>query len=210
VAKPRDENVTNSNNSSLSLSVASRSPSSSPTLFLSTHYANIAVPPPLGIARLIASSPSAQRALDLFNAASSQRGFSKTPAIFSSLLVRLACRRLRALPVPGAAVASARPPPPARPRARPPPLAATLIRTSDDLVDLRAACHTRRSLPRLTASSPPRLLPRCPRQAPRTQARCVYNILIKHHAKIVELEPDFKVLDEMREDTRRAWSHIKH
>ena len=46
------------------------------------------------LARLIASSPSAQRALDLFNAAAAQRGFTHTQATFAALLVRLARSRL--------------------------------------------------------------------------------------------------------------------
>ncbi|KAG2611806.1 hypothetical protein PVAP13_4KG213100 [Panicum virgatum] len=169
------------------------------------------------LARLIASSASPQRALDLFNATSSQRGFSHTPATFSALLVRLARARL---PRAAAAVLRRAASAPCRflepqllPLARllPPDHALALLRLLPALLGRTRASHKALAvcLDRLVSSRGCRgvldeLLAdlRDPRKKylPRPNT-CVYNILIKHYVKSGELETAFKMLDEMREYT---------
>ncbi|XP_052145669.1 pentatricopeptide repeat-containing protein At5g18475-like [Oryza glaberrima] len=166
------------------------------------------------LARLIASSPSAQRALDLFNAAAAQRGFSHTPATFAALLVRLARARL---PSAAAAVLRRAASAPCRflepqflplLRLLPPDHSLALLRLLPAL--LRRGRVSRKALAvcldRLVSSR------RCPDvltelladlRDPRSKYlpqpnTCIYNILIKHYVKKGDLGTAFQVFDEMR------------
>ncbi|KAF0902761.1 hypothetical protein E2562_019092 [Oryza meyeriana var. granulata] len=166
------------------------------------------------LARLITSSPSAQRALDLFNAAAAQRGFSHTPATFSALLIRLARGRL---PSAAAAVLRRAASAPCRfvepqflplLRLLPADHSLTLLRLLPALLRRSRVSHKALAvcLDHLVSSRCPDVLTelladlRDPQNkylpTPNT---CIYNILIKHYVKKGDLGTAFNVFDEMRE-----------
>ncbi|KAF7094448.1 hypothetical protein CFC21_096756 [Triticum aestivum] len=172
--------------------------------------------PASDLARLIASSQSGQRALDLFNAAAEQRGFSHTASTFSALLIRLARARLPSATTAVLRRAASAPcrflEPHLLPLLRllPPDHALALLRLLPSLLHRRRVSHKALAvcLDRLVSSRCPDVLAdliadlRDPRNkylpAPNT---CVYNILIKHYIKNGDSETAFRVLDEMREYT---------
>jgi pentatricopeptide repeat protein len=160
------------------------------------------------LAHLIASSPFAQRALGLFNAAAAQRGFSHTPATFSALLVRLARSRLpRAAAEPCRFDESQFLP---LVRLLPPDHALLLLRILPALLyrsrvsrkalavflDHLVSSRSQETLSELLAD----LCDPGNKYLPRPNT-CIYNILIKCYVKVGELETAFNVLDEMRQYT---------